>query len=677
MSASIPEAAGGGWRLREDRRSAGQAPARDLSGLLPRLPAVQGDWPALSAQRLNAFICCDGPYLERHGLAFARSVDRNAPGGHLHVHLINPDTATRARLTALGLGRTRLSQSWEHVDFSGCSADFARTYCASIRFVRQHQLLRVGAQPVFSFDVDVLLRGRLDRLLADLARGGYDCAVHSRLRTRKRREKFLVSAFYVAPTTGGRAFLADLAAQIAAELLAGGAKWYMDQLAFYDCYRKHRRAAPPLRLYHLPRALSDWDFDKRSLLWVAKGWRKDASAVFRAHQDAYRTAAERCARLPRPAGPRPRVGIVLPRLDLPFTKPSAPKDLWSLARGPRAHDRALRRHWAAFADLLGDAFRGRGCDLRRIEVPLWRVTTAWVEALDVDLVFLPHTQRFELPGLRRPAWFYMQQAFPWLFSLDPLGWSAAGARYPCDDGAGDPARGTFERYAERLVGGNASKLAQPPRRRRHDLVAQGEIPPEPYIFLPCQRPNDRSIRYFCDHDAAEVVAAVAGWAQRRGMPLVLKAHPGNPASARPLRRAAEGTGARWSDASVHDLIAHSAAVYVVNSGVGLEALLHDKPVATFGRVEYDAVTVHGDLGALDRTWQAVTDADPARRRSAYRRFLDWYCRLYCVDMSDRCSAEARLAGLVGEVLAGSAEAVAVNREASPPAICGGLKPMEA
>lgn len=664
MSAPIPEAAWRGWRLREERRgpSTDPAPVQDLSELLLRLPPVRGAWPRLSGTRLNAFICCDGPYLERHGLAFARSLDRNAPGGHLHVHLINPTPATRDRLAALDLGRTQLSHSREHFDFSGRSADFARTYCASIRFVRQYQLLLAGARPVFSFDVDVLLRGSLERLLEALKRDGYDCAVHSRLRTRKRCEKFLVSAVYVAATTGGRAFLADLAAQIGAELLGGEAKWYMDQLAFYDCYRRHRRATPPLRLYHLPRVLSDWDFDKPSLLWVAKGWRKDGSAVFRAHQDAYRTAAERSARLPRlTAGPRPRAGLVLPRLDLPFKKPSVPKDLWSLLRGPRLHDRELRRYWTAFADLLADALHDRGCDLRRIEVPLWRVTTEWVEALDVDLVFLPHKQRFELPGLTRPAWFYMQQALPWLFSLDPLGWSAAAARYPCDYGAGDPAAGTFERYAERLLGGNTSKLAQPPRRARDDLVAQGEIPPEPYIFLPCQRPNDRSIRYFCDHDPAAIAGALAGWAQRRGIALVLKAHPTNPASARPLRRATQGTGARWSDASVHDLIAHSAAVYVINSGVGLEALLHDKPVATFGRVEYDAVTVHGELGALDRTWAAVTDADPEQRRSAYRRFLDWYCRLYCVDLSDRPSAEARLAVLADEVLGAADRAVAASR----------------
>jgi CDP-glycerol glycerophosphotransferase (TagB/SpsB family) len=132
--------------------------------------------------------------------------------------------------------------------------------------------------------------------------------------------------------------------------------------------------------------------------------------------------------------------------------------------------------------------------------------------------------------------------------------------------------------------------------------------------------------------------------------LVFKAHPTNIKSAKPLREVTQGADVYWSSASVHDLIAYSDAVYVINSGVGFEALLQNKPVVTFGRVEYDAVSIHGDLRRLDRTWEVVRNSDPFQRIATYKKFVDWYCRRYCVDLSDPKVANARLSVLVEEIL---------------------------
>ena len=45
-----------------------------------------------------------------------------------------------------------------------------------------------------------------------------------------------------------------------------------------------------------------------------------------------------------------------------------------------------------------------------------------------------------------------------------------------------------------------------------------------------------------------------------------------------------------SDASVHDLIAGAKYVFTVNSGVGLEALLHGRPVVITGECDYSYAT---------------------------------------------------------------------------------------
>ena len=249
---------------------------------------------------------------------------------------------------------------------------------------------------------------------------------------------------------------------------------------------------------------------------------------------------------------------------------------------------------------------------------------------------------------------------PWLFTVDPLGWSAQSSAYPCDYSAGDPESGTFERYVEQVIGRNSSKYEQRPTMERGSLVARGEIPDGPYIFFACQRPTDQAIRFFSPYEVVDVVAGVAQWAKRCGLSVVFKAHPTNAASARPLRKATSGLGAYWSTASVHDLIAYSDAVYVINSGVGFEAMLHNKPVVTFGQVEYDAVSIHGDLAELDRVWMDVQTSDPDQRLARYKRFVDWYCRLHCVDLSDPNAAAARLAALAEEVLGAPVRAAPIT-----------------
>ncbi|HSR71287.1 MAG TPA: hypothetical protein VLL72_02800, partial [Kiloniellales bacterium] len=297
--------------------------------------------------------------------------------------------------------------------------------------------------------------------------------------------------------------------------------------------------------------------------------------------------------------------------------------------------------------------RREGCAPERVGRPLWQVSTESVNNLSADVVVVPHRQRFQFGPLDCRTWFYMQTTCPWLFTLDPLGWGPASAGYPCGDldGAEGDAQ-VFERMAERVIGSNGSKLAQPASRSRAELVARGQIPEGPYVFFACQRPNDQAIRFFSPHEPADVVGALARWSDARGLPVVFKAHPSSPKRAAPLRAATRGLAVRWSEASVHDLIAHSAAVYVINSGVGFEALLHGKPVVTFGRAEYDAVTIHGDPDDLDAAWRRVEAWDPEARLSAYRRFVAWYCRERCVDLSEPAAAQARLSALARAIVGG-------------------------
>lgn len=631
------------------RRLLGRAPVPDLEALLFELPAIQGPWPDPDPEGLLVFVGCDSAYLLEHGLPFAVSLDRNSPGTRLHVHLVNPDSAAEAMLRRIAgtLTGTTLTRTSESFDFTGLSAEFTRSYCASIRFVRLFQLLQAVQRSVLLLDIDVLVRGdlRLVKAIAD----GHDCAIHTRFQSRRKRERLFASVFYAEPTPATLTYLEDVATRIASMIVTRRARWYVDQCALYDAYRAGRASGSGLRLRHLPLEYADWTFGKRSILWAGKGWRKRRDETYLAQRAAYIPKADRLTALPPVmALGSPRVAVLLPRLDLPFKNPGGLRGLPDRLRRRSPQDMGLRAQWRALAEAIVSACRRHGCEATLVVHPLWKMTTEFVERLEADLVFIPHKQRFHFDRLHCHTFFYMQMTFPWLFTVDPLGWSAGSSAYPCDYRAGEPESGTFERYVKRVVRKNESKYTQPASRTRDALVARGEIPEGPYIFFACQRPNDQAIRFFSPYEVVDVVAGLARWARDRGVSVVLKAHPTNPKSARPLIEATDGLGAYWSTASVHDLIGHSEAVYVINSGVGFEAMLHNKPVVTFGQVEYDAVTIHGDLGALDRVWQDVQGSEPDRRLASYRRFVDWYCRLYCVDLSDSDSADARLAAVIAE-----------------------------
>jgi capsule polysaccharide modification protein KpsS len=78
------------------------------------------------------------------------------------------------------------------------------------------------------------------------------------------------------------------------------------------------------------------------------------------------------------------------------------------------------------------------------------------------------------------------------------------------------------------------------------------------------------------------------------------------------------------DVSIHQLIPTARAVVVVNSGTGLESLLHQRPVVTFGRADYDAVTNRVEGDNLEKLL-----ADPKFDQVAVKNFVDnWYAACY-------------------------------------------------
>lgn len=284
----------------------------------------------------------------------------------------------------------------------------------------------------------------------------------------------------------------------------------------------------------------------------------------------------------------------------------------------------IRLYWKDFLDkLIG--YLHQESNLKVVHGPLWSFSPQLVEKYNPDIVFVPHKTSAQFP-VKCEARYYMQMVFPHLFSVDPKGWSGSAADYPLDIWKGDPDSDVFEQYQKRIAA-NVSKFGQPNQQ------SDGFDLPGTFIFFPFQIPHDESIRLHSDYSIEKVFESLCQWAEKSGVPVIAKGHPVNPDSMRPLNDIARRYNVRvLNNVSVHDLLQKCSWVYTVNSGVGFEALLHEKPVVVFGECEYDsAVYVQKSLGP-----EAFTESLENVRFDPFatRRIFDVFVNHFCVDSRD-------------------------------------------
>jgi hypothetical protein len=163
-------------------------------------------------------------------------------------------------------------------------------------------------------------------------------------------------------------------------------------------------------------------------------------------------------------------------------------------------------------------------------------------------------------------------------------------------------RATEERDNDYLRPGRfVQNFATQQARRAAISRMYDEVPAQrPFVYFPLHVTDDFKIKRLIPHcsDQAYLIEQLAD-ALPQGHDLVLKEHPvsigRNPVSM--LRRLVRRENVRLVDpyTSSHELIERSAAVAVIGSTVGLEALLFGKPVLTLGRPFYAGYGVTVDV----------------------------------------------------------------------------------
>ena len=276
-----------------------------------------------------------------------------------------------------------------------------------------------------------------------------------------------------------------------------------------------------------------------------------------------------------------KIIILKPRLDIPFKKiDNVPEKKGKISN--------LRQFYYGFIYKIKKKYNSDENLIEIIEKPQWQFNKDFAKSLDFDEIYIPHhcfktfDQKRELKNVN----YYMQMVFPWLFQVDPEGWCADASVWPIM-----PAKETngkiFNFYRKLAISGE-SKFIQP---KRQNLIFNKK-----FILFLCQIPHDQTIKLHSDISVKDALLKTIEMSKDLKLQLVVKPHPVNIQSMEPLLTIVEeaiddGKNVFLAkDANIHDLIDKSEAVFSVNSGGGMEALLHNKPVFCFGRADYASVS---------------------------------------------------------------------------------------
>lgn len=637
---------------------------------------------SIEAESFLIFSACDAVYVG-YAISLIRSVDIFSPGFGFVLHLINPEPESFERLKHLAnsLKSTRLFISFETVELSSLSDEQKRAYYASARFPRLATLLEDHRLPMFSIDADSLVVNPIDLNFSDKPAAEVVLVRRDRLEDTPEHLSIATGSIWFLPNANVIEFVKNVASEIDAGLAAKTLEWFVDQIVFFRAMKENLHN---VHFFNLKPKFADWEFKEKSIVWAGKGGRKLYDMRFFIIQailsddESRRELANSLvsniveggsdtltskwmqSRLTASRHRVARISLYLPRLDKPWKRPKL-----TTANPPLVSEDtiSLRLKWKEFTLRLANAIERAGLAVDILEVPAWEINRKQIEKRNCALALIPHRCHIDFEDGETPVMFYMQEYFRWVFVADKQGWSASSSVYPIDHEV-LPVRtpGAFDLYRNKLNCNElGSKFAQAARYSEKELIRRDLVPHvsgffgvkylRPYIFFPLQIPDDQSIRYFSAVSELDVVEAVIAWARAHQIAVVLKPHPANLKSMLPFEKMADGEHVFISNAHVYDLIKCARAVYTINSGVGFEALLHVKPVVTFGRVEYDCVTFNASLDNLDAAWKYALEADVEEMEPRYSKFVDWFLSDYAVDMSRPDVANARMEELAGKIVA--------------------------
>ena len=276
------------WSIRRTVRNCATADVSDRAGVDAYLKSSLGDYPVVidgapieDGKVGTMLVGCDEYYLQVYLEPLLRSIEHNDSEMRLHLHVADASDSGISyvhRLASQTLGDL-LSATFSKPDNLE-SLSYRQIYYSACRFLILGEILRRTGQPVFSIDVDaVVMRPVWPTLSQHL--NGADVVIFRR-DARRAEKRVLAGAVAVAPTELGRRFASNLACALL-KLLETRPRYHVDQITLG--YLIDTMEPMGLRVAQMPTSLIDFEFDADSIIWTAKGGRKD-DAKFRAAASA-------------------------------------------------------------------------------------------------------------------------------------------------------------------------------------------------------------------------------------------------------------------------------------------------------------------------------------------------------------------------------------------------------
>lgn len=249
------------------------------------LPTMHG---AVAPVDFFIYSACDSAYFDEFAGSLIGSIQANSVD-HLHLHIFNP----RQDQLAWCATQPRLSVSYEHVDLSAFDAATAywnniqndtvdksrlertrnamkkgqdrdlhhrmqKTYYACARFIRLAEL--AGSASFMSMDVDAVVRASIPRLGQE-----HDFYLH---KITGAKARILAGGMYLHAQGRSQQFLTEYSQALKDSLASDCIYWGLDQDILDQIVPRYASG-------HLPITLIDWDMRPDSIIWTAKGTRKD------------------------------------------------------------------------------------------------------------------------------------------------------------------------------------------------------------------------------------------------------------------------------------------------------------------------------------------------------------------------------------------------------------------
>lgn len=225
--------------------------------------------------------------------------------------------------------------------------------------------------------------------------------------------------------------------------------------------------------------------------------------------------------------------------------------------------------------------------------------------------------------------FWMQMHLRELFTLDTNGWGADHSDniFRPDYIDMKESRDFCRAKSLELLSSGISKIDQP--------QYTSETPPR-FILVPVQIPRDYTILHHSPITVKYFLESIQAWAIENDEHICFKMHPNN-AHDYDLHKVVDDAAQSSSfihkaEGNIHELIKRSSGLFVINSGVGFESLIHGKPIATFGACDYSRVTFNADLRRLDEARNFIFSYKGEWKDIGYK-FVWWYWMKHAYDVN--------------------------------------------